>query len=81
MGEIGARAPRVGFAFDVLVALGQNKRDEGSRIVENEVARRLAVRSRTPRMSGSPRASSSAIVSALVMPRSATTLARDMEKR
>src|ERR1700693_3538717 len=41
----------------------------------------LSVRSRTPRMYRSRRASSSAMVSALIMPRSATMQMRPMEKR
>src|SRR5450759_1055414 len=41
----------------------------------------LSVRSRTPRMYRSPRASSSAMVSALIIPRSATMQTRPMEKR
>ncbi len=65
----------------VLAALAHRERHEWRRIVEYQSRTSLSLRSRTPRIYRSFRAYRSGTVSALIMPRSASTHTRAMSKR
>ena len=79
-----AQHDRLGLVVGLLAAFLHRQRHErraGARSSSTRSRTSLSVRSRTPKMFRSRRASSSAMVSALIMPRSATTHTRAISKR